>query len=198
MHDHVFSVARIDKQICADYIQHQPSMHRCMPAAGKYVPSIVHYILQVSEHQQQQQQQQQQQRQEGLRRTLLQSPLQQRRNVLDSVPPPNFRLVGAAIGNGFTNPRIQTVRTSLCLRASETEYMPSSLHAHAAWTRFQTFVLPASGAFRMCTAPWQLQHTFTCVLHPGSRNIRFHLEIGMQGPALLPSFTCILADAVSL
>ncbi|PNW88027.1 hypothetical protein CHLRE_01g011300v5 [Chlamydomonas reinhardtii] len=71
--------------------------------AGKYVPSIAHYILQVGEEAGQHQHQQGQQ-QPGSKGPLL----SRRRSLPLGQSAPVFKLAGIAIGNGLTDPRAQT------------------------------------------------------------------------------------------
>eukprot|EP00884_Botryococcus_braunii_P019093 jgi/Botrbrau1/5868/Bobra.0366s0047.1 len=75
--------------------------------AGKYVPSLGHYILQqMEEHGQ-------------LSVTTKRGPLQHRRSIPERgrrLGPPNFFLKGLAIGNGLTDPASQ------CLRHADTAY----------------------------------------------------------------------------
>ncbi|KAG2444312.1 hypothetical protein HXX76_001069 [Chlamydomonas incerta] len=71
--------------------------------AGKYVPSIAHYILQVSEEADQGRDRRQPQQQGGAGALL-----SRRRSLPLGQSPPVFKLAGIAIGNGLTDPRAQT------------------------------------------------------------------------------------------
>lgn len=84
--------------------------------AGKYVPSITHYILQLQEATQEGGQyalgeQQEQRDGQNASPVLPYVRLQRRRPLPPGTRPsrPLFRLMGAAIGNGLTDPRSQTL-----------------------------------------------------------------------------------------